>query len=80
MSWNGNEDKDPWGRKDSPPDIDEAIKQFKAKINSIFGGGSGGSGGTGSSGGGFTKKKLLFFYCGDIPTLGRFRHLPGRTS
>ena len=61
MSWNGNDDKDPWGRKDSPPDIDEAIKQFKAKINSIFGGGSGGSGGTGSSGGGFTKKSFFSF-------------------
>ena len=37
MSWNGNDDKDPWGRKEGPPDIDEAVKQFKKKINSIFG-------------------------------------------
>ena len=33
MSWNGNDDKDPWGRKEGPPDIDEAVKQFKKKIN-----------------------------------------------
>ena len=26
MSWNGNDNnKDPWGRKDGPPDIDEEI-------------------------------------------------------
>ena len=57
MSWNGNDDKDPWGRKAGPPDIDEAVKQFKKKINSIFGiGGSGGS-----SGGGFTKKSFFSF-------------------
>ena len=57
MSWNGNDDKDPWGRKDGPPDIDEAVKQFKKKINSIFGiGGSGGS-----SRGGFTKKSFFSF-------------------
>ena len=32
MSWNGNDNnKDPWGRKDGPPDIDEAIDQFKKK-------------------------------------------------
>ena len=40
MSWNGNDNKDPWGRNDGPPDIDEAVKQLKAKVNSIFGGGS----------------------------------------
>ena len=44
MSWNGNDNnKDPWGRKDGPPDIDEAIDQFKKKLGGIFGG-SGGSG------------------------------------
>ena len=26
MSWNGNDNKDPWGRKDTPPEIDEVIK------------------------------------------------------
>ena len=29
MSWNGNDKKDPWGRNDGPPDIDEAVKQLK---------------------------------------------------
>jgi len=43
MSWNGNnnDNKDPWGRKDGPPDIDEAINKFKEKIRSILGGSSG---------------------------------------
>ena len=47
MSWNGNDNKDPWGRNDGPPDIDEAVKQFKAKINSILGGGGSGKKGSG---------------------------------
>ena len=58
MSWNGNNDndndKDPWGRKDGPPDIDEAINKFKERISSILGGSSGGSGP------GFSKKNILF--------------------
>jgi len=56
MSWNGNDNnKDPWNRNDGPPDIDEAIKKFKERLNSILGGGS-----SGVPGGGFTKKN--FFY------------------
>ena len=27
MSWNGNDNKDPWGREDAPPEIDEVIKK-----------------------------------------------------
>lgn len=56
MSWNGNnnDNKDPWGRKDGPPDIDEAINKFKEKIRSILGGSSGGSGP------GVSKKNILF--------------------
>ena len=43
MSWNPN-DNDPWGRKNSPPDPDDAIKQLRKMFAS---GGSGGdSGGT----------------------------------
>jgi modulator of FtsH protease HflK len=57
MSWNGNDKKDPWGRNDGPPDIDEAVKQLKTKINSIFGGGSGGN-----SGGGLTNRSFLSFF------------------
>ena len=53
MSWNGNDNKDPWGRNDGPPDIDEAVKQLKAKINSILGGGSG------KKGGGFSKRSFF---------------------
>ena len=52
MSWNGNDNKDPWGKNDGPPDIDKAIKQFKAKFNSLLGR---------SGGGGFTTKNFTFF-------------------
>ena len=45
MSWNGNNDKDPWGRKDQPPEIDEVIKKFREGLNSILGGGGNGSSG-----------------------------------
>lgn len=54
MSWNGNDNKDPWGRNDTPPEIDEVIKKVRQRIESIFGGGSSGD----SSGGGFSLKNL----------------------
>ena len=54
MSWNGNDNnKDPWGRNDGPPDIDEAINKFKERLNKILGGSSGGSGP------GFSKKNIF---------------------
>ena len=55
MSWNGNDNKDPWGRNDPPPEIDEVIKKVKEKVDSIFGGGS--SGGS-SDGGGFSMRSI----------------------
>ena len=55
MSWNGNDNKDPWGRKDTPPEIDEVIKKVRKGIDSIFGGSS--SNGS-SGGGGFSFKSL----------------------
>ena len=55
MSWNGNDNKDPWGRNDTPPEIDEVIKKVKEKVDSIFGGGS--SGGS-SDGGGFSMRSI----------------------
>lgn len=55
MSWNGNDKKDPWGRNDTPPEIDEVIKKVKEKVDSIFGGGS--SGGS-SDGGGFSMRSI----------------------
>jgi membrane protease subunit HflK len=69
MAWNepgGNRnDQDPWGNNggnkggnQGPPDLDEAIKQFMAKINGLFGGdkgknGNNGGGNAGQSGNGF---------------------------
>ena len=65
MSWNGNDKKDPWGRNEGPPDIDEAINKFKEKLKSILGGSSGGSGA------GISKKNffigfilIIFIYLG----------------
>ncbi|MGJ3257421.1 MAG: FtsH protease activity modulator HflK [Alcanivorax sp.] len=57
MAWNepgGNKPKDPWGGggDQGPPDLDEALKNLKEKINSVFGGKGGKSGGGSSSGGG----------------------------
>jgi modulator of FtsH protease HflK len=59
MAWNepgGGKPKDPWGGGDQgPPDLDEALKKFQEKINSLFGGkktggASSGSGPTPSAG------------------------------
>jgi modulator of FtsH protease HflK len=53
MAWNepgGGGDKDPWGGgngKNSPPDLDEVLKNFTDKFGKIFGGGGGGSNGGG---------------------------------
>lgn len=55
MAWNepgGSGDKDPWGNRKNeqgPPDLDEIIKNFQKKINSLFGG-KGGGRGTSASG------------------------------
>jgi modulator of FtsH protease HflK len=52
MAWNEpGGGKDPWGGKnggDGPPDLDDVLKNFKARVDKIFGG-SGGSGGNSSS-------------------------------
>ena len=54
MSWNGNDNKDPWGRNDTPPEIDEVIKKVRQRIE-FFGAGSSGDS---SGGGGFSLKSL----------------------
>ena len=56
MSWNNNGNngsRDPWGGKDGPPDIDEALKKFRDQFSFLFGRKS-------SSGGGdFKPRKFL---------------------
>ena len=56
MSWNNNGNngsRDPWGGKDGPPDIDEALKKFREQFSFLFGKKS-------SSGGGdFKPRKFL---------------------
>ena len=61
MAWNepgGNKPRDPWGGgggggDQRPPDLDEALKNLKDRINNLFGGKSGGGGGGNKSSGGF---------------------------
>ena len=46
MAWNDENNKNPWGgNNQTPPELDEVIKDFKNKFNSRFGGGSSGKGG-----------------------------------
>ena len=59
MSWNGNDNKDPWGRDDAPPEIDEVIKKAKETINSIFGGGNSSEGGSSQ---GFSMKNFTWIF------------------
>jgi len=46
MAWNDENNKNPWGgNNQTPPELDEVIKDFKNKFNTRFGGGSSGNGG-----------------------------------
>jgi len=46
MAWNDENNKNPWGSNNqTPPELEEVIKDFKNKFNTRFGGGSSGKGG-----------------------------------
>jgi len=46
MAWNDENNKNPWGgNNQTPPELEEIIKDFKNKFNTRFGGGSSGKGG-----------------------------------
>ena len=46
MAWNDKDNQNPWGgNKQTPPELEEVIKDFKNKFNTRFGGGSSGKGG-----------------------------------
>ena len=46
MAWNDENNKNPWGGSNqTPPELEEVIKDFKNKFNTRFGGGSSGKGG-----------------------------------
>lgn len=55
MAWNepggnGNNNRDPWGGGDQgPPDLDEALKKLKQRMDGMFGGGRGKSSASGPS-------------------------------
>ena len=69
MSWNdqnNNGSRDPWGNKNDAPDIDEAIKRFKAIFGPIFGGGPGGGGGKKMS----SSKYISYFFIALIVLYG----------
>lgn len=38
MVWDPNKDKDPWGGKNEPPDLDEALLRLQQKMKRFFGG------------------------------------------
>ena len=45
MAWNDDNNKNPWGgNNQTPPELEEVLKDFKNKFNTRFGGGSSGSG------------------------------------
>ncbi len=53
MAWNQpGGGKDPWGGGNTPPELDQALRELKEKFSGIFGGGGKGAGGDGQSGGG----------------------------
>jgi len=45
MAWNDKNNQNPWGGNQTPPELEEVIKDFKNKFNTRFGGGSSGKGG-----------------------------------
>ena len=46
MAWNDKDNQNPWGSNNqTPPELEEVIKDFKNKFNTRFGGGSSGKGG-----------------------------------
>jgi len=50
MAWNDENNKNPWGGSNqTPPELDEVIKDFKNKFNTRFGGGSSGKGSVGKA-------------------------------
>ncbi|KTD65893.1 FtsH protease activity modulator HflK [Legionella spiritensis] len=50
MGWNEpDKGKDPWGGKDQPPDLDEALKRFQARLKKTLLGGSGRDDGSSSN-------------------------------
>ncbi len=58
MAWNepGGNNQDPWGggnkgKKQGPPDLDDAFRKLQEKLNSLMGGGRGGSSGRGNASG-----------------------------
>lgn len=68
MAWNepgGNKPRDPWGGgggggDQRPPDLDEALKNLKDRINNLFGGkGKPGTGGGNSANGGLPSGVLI---------------------
>ena len=43
MAWNDKNNQNPWGGgNQTPPELEEVIKDFKNKFNTRFGGGSSG--------------------------------------
>ena len=52
MAWNEGNGKNPWGNRpdQTPPDLDEVVKNLQKKVTSLFGGGRGGRPGSSKQG------------------------------
>lgn len=77
MAWNepgGNKPKDPWGGggDQGPPDLDEALKNLKDKINSVFGGGGGNKKGGGTPSSPWPAFVVVFFVAAIVYGLSGF--------
>ncbi len=73
MAWNepGGNNQDPWGggnkgKKQGPPDLDDALRKFQDKLNGIFGRGRTGGGGSGSGKGTNTSASPAGLFIGGV--------------
>ena len=79
MAWNDDNNKNPWGgNNQTPPELDEVIKDFKNKFNTRFGGGSSGQGGVSKAAiGSFKYAKKAKLRCvafpGDYHRSGKYK-------
>ena len=63
MAWNDENNKNPWGgNNQTPPELEEVIKDFKNKFNTRFGGGSSGKGSLNKTARGSLKYSQYWLY------------------
>ena len=62
MSWDDQNNRDPWGRRDDdgPPDFEEMVRRMQEKFSRLFGSGKAGARGTGGNSGAHLPLLFLF--------------------